>query len=126
ATQRVARCRVRVLLICGAAPGRGARNTDGGEYLTLRECGGEEPHEEVVRGDLPLAARAAHGYGGSEGEDGGRHIGAGVGVREAPADRAHVPDLQITHLRRRLRQQRRSPPYRFGLEDLPVGRQRAD
>ena len=85
------------------------READGRQDLVVVESGGEGALEEVRRGDVTTAARAGRFQRRIEGERYRRQLGGGVGVCDRAADRAPIPDLEMTDVGQREREQRHGP-----------------
>src|SRR6266404_4480334 len=97
-----ARGRVRELQVRGAGALGERGHADLDEELVLAERRLHQPREPGVHLDRALLLALAHELG-AEGDDGGRHVGGGIAVRQRAADRALVAHGRIADHRGRLR-----------------------
>src|SRR3972149_3634922 len=114
------------LHVGGPGPNRPGRDPNFNKNLLRLEGSGEKSLEEVVHLDGALALGPLRYQFGPQGDDGGRVVGGGVGVGQAPADRPHGPALRSAD-RAGGRAQERALllQERRGLHGV-VGRQRPD
>ena len=75
---------------------------DGSEHLPRLEAGLEQVDEQLVEWDIAVAIRAGGASDRVEGDQHGRGILRGIGVRQAAADRRLVSDPDRGHLAQRL------------------------
>jgi hypothetical protein len=81
----------------GSCSGR-EREDDLGDQLSLVDRCRERPEEELRGFDRPLADSRAHDELRTECEHDRGQVGRGIGVGEAPTDRAAVADLEVADL----------------------------
>jgi hypothetical protein len=109
-----------------APTGGRLRDPDLREDLVGRERRFEQGGEEVAGRDRPGPTRSLRDELGVERQQDGRHVAGRVTVRDRSADRAHVADLRIADLTRRVCDDRAELLERFGVRDVVMPRERPD
>ena len=91
------------------------------EDLVWLQGGGEEVHEEVVRGHHALTRPGGEDEGGVQGGEGHRQVRGRVRMGDAPPHGAPVPYLQVADDRGGVGQRRNHAPHGFRRRHLGVG-----
>src|SRR5947207_13191440 len=81
-------------------------NADLAQDFARSQSSRKQIYEEVVRRDRSLAANTENNHLSVQRKDRGGPIAGWVGMRNATANRAFVPDLHVANVRGTLRQER--------------------
>ena len=118
----VARRRLGQLLVRPPDPVRERPAPQRDDELVRREPGLEGPLEEAVERHDPLASAGAQDHRVVQGQAERRQVAGRIGMGDRPADRAAVADLHVADVGDGLDRDLQ----RGRVEDLGIGRQRAD
>jgi hypothetical protein len=96
------------------------------QKLIRLQCRSEIGDKKLCRGKHPAATLATQHKLRLQRQHHGRQFGGGIGMRQAPSQRATVPYRRIAHILQRLAQQRAGARHQWRALYLTLARQGTD